>query len=118
MLESMMLENVGWLPRISLKLRVLPFWKKVSLRSIFLKYINPTLFNIFIDYDWKSGKYSTWTESTWRELSARIFLRPAKSHEALTLSIGFIVLIISFVLVFLVNSKSDILFGDTTSSIP
>lgn len=67
-------------------------------------------------YDWKSGRYSTWTESTWRELSARIFLRPARSHEVLTLSIGVVVLVISFLLVFLINSKSDILFGNTTSS--
>lgn len=69
------------------------------------------------NYDWKSGKYSTWTESTWRELSANIFLQPSKSHEILTLSIGIVVLLISFVLVFLINSKSDILFGNALSSV-
>lgn len=68
------------------------------------------------DYDWKSGQYSTWTESTWREISARIFLKPSLAHESLTLSIGIVVLIFSFVFVFLFNSKSDILFGDSTSS--
>lgn len=71
---------------------------------------------IIKDYDWTSGRYSTWTESTWREISARIFLKPSVAHESLTLSIGFVVLIISFVFVFLFNSKSDILFGDSTSS--
>lgn len=68
------------------------------------------------DYDWKSGKYSTWTESTWRELNARIFMKPSTTQEAKTLAIGFVVLIISFILVFLINSKSDILFGDCVSS--
>lgn len=71
---------------------------------------------IIDDYDWKSGRYSTWTESTWRDISARIFLKPSVAHESMTLSIGFVVLIISFVFVFLFNSKSDILFGDSTSS--
>ncbi|XP_037030857.1 nicastrin isoform X1 [Bradysia coprophila] len=68
------------------------------------------------DYDWTSGNYSTWTESTWRELNARIFLKPSSTQEAKTLAIGFVVMIISFVLVFLINSKSDILFGDCVSS--
>lgn len=40
----------------------------------------------FVDpnYDWKSNRYSTWTESTWSEFSARIFLRPSATHESLT----------------------------------
>lgn len=63
-------------------------------------------------YDFKSNKYSTWTESTWNELSARIFLRPSATHESLTFSIGFTVMILSFVVVYLINSKADILFAD------
>ncbi|XP_058812437.1 nicastrin [Topomyia yanbarensis] len=69
-------------------------------------------------YDFASGRYSTWTESTWREMSARIFLRPSASHETLTLSVGLIVLVISFVLVFLINSRSEVLFNQSTSTIP
>lgn len=68
-------------------------------------------------YDWKSGKYSTWTESTWSEISIRIFLKPALSQEAFTLAIGLSVLLVSFVLVYIINSKSDVLFGESTSSI-
>lgn len=70
------------------------------------------------DYDMKSGRYSTWTESTWNALSARIFLQPSATHEALTLAIGFVVTTISFVLVFLVNSRADVLFniGSASSS--
>lgn len=69
------------------------------------------------NYDWKSGRYSTWTESTWTEISIRIFLKPAVSQEAFTLAIGFGVLLISFVVVYIISSKSDILFGESTSSI-
>lgn len=65
-----------------------------------------------VDYDFKSNKYSTWTESTWNELSARIFLRPSATHESLTFSIGFTVMILSFVIVYLVSSKADVLFAD------
>lgn len=70
------------------------------------------------DYEFASKRYSTWTESTWREMSARIFLTPSASHESLTLSIGFVVLVISFVLVFLINSRSDVLFNQCASTIP
>ncbi|KAK3107790.1 hypothetical protein FSP39_022233 [Pinctada imbricata] len=35
------------------------------------------------DYDWKSGEYSTWTESSWQvgAISIRIFLVPSKQLE-------------------------------------
>ncbi|XP_055613286.1 nicastrin [Uranotaenia lowii] len=69
-------------------------------------------------YDYTSRNYSTWTESTWREMSARIFLRPSAVHESLTLSIGFVVLLISFVLVFLINSRSEVLFNQCASTVP
>lgn len=72
---------------------------------------------INIDYDWSTGRYSTWTESTWKELNARIFLKPSASHEAFNLAIGFVVMLISFVLVFLINSRSDVLFGDALSTL-
>lgn len=65
-----------------------------------------------VGYNFKSNLYSTWTESTWNELSARIFLRPSATHESLTFSIGFVTMIISFVIVYLINSKADVLFAD------
>lgn len=68
------------------------------------------------DYDWKSGEYSTWTESTWNAMSARIFLRPSPGHEAFTLSVGLVVLIFSFLVVYFVNGKTDVLFGNCASS--
>lgn len=68
----------------------------------------------FIDdgYDFKSNQYSTWTESTWNELSARMFLRPSATHESFTFSIGFATMILSFVIVYLINSKADVLFSE------
>ncbi|XP_053670125.1 nicastrin [Anopheles nili] len=69
-------------------------------------------------YDFTSYRYSTWTESTWSEMSARIFLRPSPWHETLTLSIGIVVMVISFVLVFLINSRSDVLFNQSSSPKP
>lgn len=64
------------------------------------------------NYNFSSNLYSTWTESTWNDLSARIFLRPSASHEYFTLIIGFVVLIFSFTMVYVVNSKAELLFGD------
>lgn len=80
---------------------------------------SPALSPAFIleNYDWKSGEYSTWAESTWRELSATIFLQPSRFHESLTFSIGFVVMVISIVIVFIINSKSDVLFGNSMSTV-
>ncbi|XP_053946908.1 nicastrin isoform X1 [Anastrepha ludens] len=80
---------------------------------------SPALSPAFLieNYDWKSGEYSTWTESTWTQFSARMFLRPSRIHEIITLSIGIVVLIISFCLVYIISSRSEVLFeGATTSS--
>jgi nicastrin len=67
-------------------------------------------------YNFKSNQYSTWTESTWNELSARIFLQPSTMHESFTFAIGSIVMILSFIIVYFVNSKAEILFSDTMNA--
>ncbi|XP_016960967.1 nicastrin [Drosophila biarmipes] len=67
-------------------------------------------------YDWSSGNYSTWTESTWSQFSARIFLRPSNVHQVTTLSVGIVVLIISFCLVYIISSRSEVLFEDLPAS--
>ncbi|XP_016981949.2 nicastrin isoform X1 [Drosophila rhopaloa] len=67
-------------------------------------------------YDWASGQYSTWTESTWSLFSARIFLRPSNVHQITTLSVGIVVLIISFCLVYIISSRSEVLFEDLPAS--
>ncbi|KAH8243041.1 hypothetical protein KR032_003870 [Drosophila birchii] len=67
-------------------------------------------------YNWTSGQYSTWTESTWSQFSARIFLRPSNVHQITTLSIGIVVLIVSFCLVYIISSRSEVLFEDLPAS--
>lgn len=67
-------------------------------------------------YNFKSNQYSTWTESTWSDLSARIFLRPSSFHDSFTFSIGLAVMILSFALVYFINSKAEILFGDVVNA--
>ncbi|XP_012247185.1 nicastrin isoform X1 [Bombus impatiens] len=62
-------------------------------------------------YDMKSGVYSTWTESIWQTLSVRMFLKPSAATEQLTMILGSSVAGISFVLVWFINSRADILFN-------
>ncbi|XP_017756108.1 PREDICTED: nicastrin isoform X1 [Eufriesea mexicana] len=62
-------------------------------------------------YDMKSGIYSTWTESTWQTLSVRMFLKPSAATERLTMILGGSVAVISFFLVWFINSRADILFN-------
>lgn len=71
---------------------------------------------IIDNYDWKSGKYSTWTESTWSEMNARLFIQPPTSHRALTLSLGLVVMTIFFIFVYLVKTRSETLFLDPVGS--
>jgi len=65
---------------------------------------------IIENYDWTSGKYSTWAESYWNNFSVRIFVKPSLMHEVLTLSFGILILLVSFVLVGFFHSKTDLIF--------
>lgn len=62
------------------------------------------------DYDWSSGVYSSWSESVWQDLGLVMFLKPSRQQEALTLVMGLIVLIISFVTVYWIKSRASFLF--------
>nr|XP_019571979.1 PREDICTED: nicastrin [Rhinolophus sinicus] len=59
---------------------------------------------------WGSTEYSTWTESRWKDISARIFLIASKELEFITLTVGFGVLIFSLVITYCINAKADVLF--------
>ncbi|KAK2580063.1 hypothetical protein KPH14_012347 [Odynerus spinipes] len=63
------------------------------------------------DYNMKSGVFSTWTESTWQMLSVRMFLKPSAATERLSMILGSIVTSTSFILVWFINTKADILFN-------
>lgn len=62
------------------------------------------------NYDWKSSKYSTWTESTWYQNEARIFLRPSPSEEIGLLIGGVISILSSIFVVYFLNSRASIIF--------
>lgn len=64
------------------------------------------------NYNFKSNLYSTWSESTWNELSARMFLQPSTSHETFIFILGLIFFVLSFVAVSVIKSKAEILFGE------
>ncbi|XP_063172708.1 nicastrin-like [Candoia aspera] len=61
--------------------------------------------------EWGSTEFSTWTESRWKELHGRIFLVASKELEIITLAVGIIVLIVSFVATYFINAKASVLFS-------
>ncbi|NXJ22262.1 NICA protein, partial [Dicrurus megarhynchus] len=60
---------------------------------------------------WDSREYSTWTESRWKDIRARIFLVASRELELLTLALGVLVLLLSLLCTFLINAKAALLFG-------
>ncbi|XP_001504481.1 nicastrin isoform X2 [Equus przewalskii] len=59
---------------------------------------------------WGSTEYSTWTESRWKEIRARIFLIASKELEFITLIVGFSILVFSLIVTYCINAKADVLF--------
>ncbi|KAM5237257.1 nicastrin isoform 3-T3 [Ctenodactylus gundi] len=59
---------------------------------------------------WSSTDYSTWTESRWKDIRARIFLIASKELEFVTLIVGFGILVFSLVVTYCINAKADVLF--------
>lgn len=84
----------------------------ITKKNMLASVINSFHSFIISDYDWSSGKYSSWSESTWAEINIRMFLRPSPAHEKMTLAIGSISLIFSFIFVYFVKSRSHILFTE------
>ncbi|XP_061189000.1 nicastrin-like isoform X2 [Saccostrea echinata] len=64
-------------------------------------------------HGWNTFQYSTWTESSWKTnaILLRIFLIPSKAMETSILSGGVILTLVSMVLIYFLNKKSDILFA-------
>lgn len=62
-------------------------------------------------YDMKSGVYSTWTESIWQTLSVRMFLKPSAATERFSMILGSLIAGTSFVLVWFINNRADVLFN-------
>jgi len=64
------------------------------------------------DYDWASGLYPTWTESIWKVINARVFLRGDPSHDHGIFSLGVIILVLSLASVWWLQQKAHIIFGE------
>uniref|UniRef100_A0A4X2JZM1 Nicastrin n=1 Tax=Vombatus ursinus TaxID=29139 RepID=A0A4X2JZM1_VOMUR len=59
---------------------------------------------------WGSSEYSTWTESRWKDIRARIFLVASRELEFVTLIVGLSILFVSLIVTYFINAKADILF--------
>ena len=63
---------------------------------------------------WQSSpiNFPTWTESVWKTIDAKMFLRGNKSFEHGIFSLGLITSIVSFILVYIINKNAKIVFAD------
>ncbi|XP_021397899.2 nicastrin isoform X2 [Lonchura striata] len=73
--------------------------------------LSPALSPAFELRRWDSREFSTWTESRWKDVRARLFLVASRELELLTLALGVLVLLLSLLCTFLINSKASLLFG-------
>ncbi|KAJ8409795.1 hypothetical protein AAFF_G00218540 [Aldrovandia affinis] len=63
--------------------------------------------------DYSSQNYSTWTESRWKLIRARIFLVASRELELMTLGVGVAVLLTSLLVTYFVSTKADLLFSSS-----
>ncbi|XP_050840787.1 nicastrin [Serinus canaria] len=73
--------------------------------------LSPALSPAFELRRWDSREFSTWTESRWKDIRARLFLVASPELELLTLALGVLVLLLSLLCTFLINSRAALLFG-------
>lgn len=65
---------------------------------------------------WDSTEFSTWTESVWETSRARMFLKPSPLRENLTLVLGILILLLSFLLIYFMERYSHLLFNSSKTS--
>ncbi|XP_051557452.1 nicastrin isoform X1 [Myxocyprinus asiaticus] len=82
-----------------------PFCVRASVRLS--KAISPA----FELLEYGSREYSTWTESRWKSIRARIFLVASRELEMLTLGVGVAVLLLSLLVTYFISSKAELLFS-------
>lgn len=61
--------------------------------------------------EYGSRDYSTWTESRWKSIKARVFLVASRQLEMLTLGVGVAVLLLSLLVTYFITSKAELLFS-------
>jgi len=69
-------------------------------------------------YDWSSGLYPTWTESIWKVISARVFLRGDPRFDHGVFSLGVLLLLTSLTLVWWVERRAALIFGEASCAAP
>ncbi|XP_078381644.1 nicastrin-like isoform X2 [Oculina patagonica] len=75
---------------------------------------SPAVSPAFVLKQYDSTEYSTWAESTWgNDLTVRVFLVASPQLEGVTLGAGLIITLVSFVLVYFINKKADLIFTPT-----
>lgn len=67
-------------------------------------------------YDFSSAKYSAWTESVWKTISGRIFLKASPTLDKGFFALGVIITILSFAFVFWTERNASVIFGIQTSN--
>ncbi|XP_016320246.1 nicastrin, partial [Sinocyclocheilus anshuiensis] len=82
-----------------------PFCVRASVRLS--KAVSPA----FELLEYGSPNYSTWTESRWKSIRARIFLVASRELEMLTLGVGVAVLLLSLLVTYFISSKAELLFS-------
>jgi len=66
--------------------------------------------DVMESYDWAGGKYPTWTESIWKEISGRSFLRGDPAHDHLVFGVGVTLFLVSLVSVWWVEKNAVLIF--------
>ncbi|KAF4117914.1 nicastrin [Onychostoma macrolepis] len=82
-----------------------PFCVRASVRLS--KAVSPA----FELLEYGSRNYSTWTESRWKSIRARIFLVASRELQMLTLGVGVAVLLLSLLVTYFISSKAELLFS-------
>ncbi|XP_056125579.1 LOW QUALITY PROTEIN: nicastrin [Rhinichthys klamathensis goyatoka] len=82
-----------------------PFCVRASVRLA--KAVSPA----FERMEYGSRNYSTWTESRWKSIRARVFLVASRELEMLTLGVGVAVLLLSLLVTYFISSKAELLFS-------
>lgn len=75
---------------------------------------SPAVSPAFVEENYDSTEYSTWAESTWNDdLTVQLFLVASPKLEGVTLGAGLTITFLSFVLVYFINKKADVIFTST-----
>ena len=83
-------------------------------------YIHQAVSPIMEDFDsWSQEdgdlKYPTWTESIWKTIGARMFLKGSTAFDQGIFSLGIVVFCLSFVTTYWLNKHASIIFQTGTA---